>query len=278
MTIELQVRLLQAIVRCLRPMARMLLRAGVSYSQFEDVAKLAFVQEALGGRDARGRTTNVSRVAVRTGISRKEVSRLRDSIERAGAGRLTNPAHKFHSNQAARVLQFWHSDGEYLQPNGAPRELPFDSGLVSFSGLVKRVGGDIPAGAVRAELINAGAILELSDGCLRAVKRYFIPADIGEDLYIGFGQIVAPLLEALAHNTSAPKADAYVQRVAYSEGLSPEMRVQLRAYSSSLAANLVHDVDDWIGEKELPESQAENIRERVGVGVFYYEVPADPEE
>jgi hypothetical protein len=69
----------------------MMLRSGIGYRQFAELAKLAFVQEAIGEKDRRGRRTNLSRVAIRTGLSRKEVSRLQSQIagpaQQSGAAR-----------------------------------------------------------------------------------------------------------------------------------------------------------------------------------------------
>ncbi|MDH4312345.1 MAG: DUF6502 family protein, partial [Gammaproteobacteria bacterium] len=154
---DLQERLLDAVARCMRPIARMLLGAGISYAQFEEVVKRAFVAQALGEPDAKGRTTNISRVAVRTGLSRKEVSRVRQLLEAP----IRKDDSTIQIGIPARALQLWHSDRIFLSESGLPIDLPFDDGEQSFSGLVKRVGGDVPAGAVRAELLSAGGMVEL---------------------------------------------------------------------------------------------------------------------
>ena len=63
----------------------------------------------------------------------------------------------------------------FVDKSGLPIDLPFDGGEQTFSGLVKLVGGDVPAGAVRAELLAAGGIVELPNGKFRAQKRFFVP-------------------------------------------------------------------------------------------------------
>src|SRR4030095_6312016 len=122
--------------------------------------KRAFIEEAFGERNGRGRPTNISRVAVRTGLSRKEVAR---SPNMGDVSHDSHPSRK-HS-RPARVLQLWHS--EYVADNGDPLDLEFDGNPRSFTDLVRRVGGDVPAGAVRAELLSAGGMIELPNGKLR---------------------------------------------------------------------------------------------------------------
>src|SRR6516164_9982990 len=70
-------RLLRACYSFLLPVARLLLRSGVSFTEFAEIARAAFVEIASNDYGIRGRQTNVSRVSAMTGIARKEVRRLR---------------------------------------------------------------------------------------------------------------------------------------------------------------------------------------------------------
>jgi hypothetical protein len=62
------------------PLARMLIFLGIGYKEFSEVLKKAFVEAATRDYGLRGRPTNTSRVAVFTGLTRKEVKRLKDSL------------------------------------------------------------------------------------------------------------------------------------------------------------------------------------------------------
>ena len=66
-----------AVLRLLRPLVRILLAHGISYKTFSDLAKWVYVDVA--GRDFRisGRKQSTSRISVVTGLSRKEVARVR---------------------------------------------------------------------------------------------------------------------------------------------------------------------------------------------------------
>ena len=76
---NIQSKILSSLYLALKPIVRMLLRAGIGYREFAEIAKAAFVDEATSGYGLRGRPTNISRVAVMTGISRKEIKQLKDT-------------------------------------------------------------------------------------------------------------------------------------------------------------------------------------------------------
>lgn len=271
MNSTLQVRLLSAVSACLRPFARVMLRSGIGYAQFSELAKIAFVQEALGDHDSRGRTTNLSRVSVRTGISRKEVSRVR-AVLSAEQLRGAASAAAFHSgHHAARVLQLWHTDARFLDASSSPKQLPFSGSEPSFSGLVKAAGGDVPPGAVRAELAAANAVTEDSAGLLKPTKRYFVPANVGEDLLVGLTHIVLPVLEGLARNADESCVEPFIQRLSYSDRLTQDAAHRFRDVAQLQATNCLQSVDDWISANEDEAASCAAGTLRVGLGVFYYE-------
>lgn len=255
----------------------MMLRSGIGYRQFAELAKIAFVQEALGERDGRGRTTNLSRVAIRTGLSRKEVSRLRSRLHDRAASSAGSHGHHYHSGHAARVLQLWHADPRFASSKGLPFDLPFAGDELSFCSIVRAVGGDVPPGAVRAELLAAEAVVETPEGLLRPMKRYFVPANVGEELLVGFTHFVAPVLEGLARNTDQDCDQPFIQRLAYSDRLMPSAIPLFREVARDRAEAFAQSVDDWLTPNELHSESDADGSLRVALGVFYYEGEVRPE-
>lgn len=270
MNSTLQVRLLQCIASCLRPLVRIMLRSGIGYPQFAELAKLAFVKEALSEKGDRGRPTNVSRVAIRTGLSRKEVSRLNRQGGSDGQPTSLARAVDYHSLHAARVLQLWHADPRFVDAEGTPRILPFSELGSDFGSIVKAAGGDVPAGAVRAELLAAGAVVELEGGALKPTKRHFVPADVGEELLVGFTHMVIPVLEGLVRNTDERCDAPFIQRLVYSDRLAPAAAPLFREVARDRVTKFVQSVDDWLSPNELEDVEVGKPY-RFGIGVFYYE-------
>src|SRR5512134_387979 len=74
----------------LRPVVRLLLRCGVTWKEFAELCKVVYVEVAAADFGRRGRPTNASRIAILTGLGRREVKRVREVLEQHGdAGVMT---------------------------------------------------------------------------------------------------------------------------------------------------------------------------------------------
>ena len=93
-------------------------------------------------RENGGKLSN-ARVAALTGLTRTEVSQ----IVRHGDQDSMDPA-----NRALRVVQGWLTDPRFAQARDLPRKLPFKGEKTSFSSLVRKYSGDIPARAMLTEM------------------------------------------------------------------------------------------------------------------------------
>jgi hypothetical protein len=280
MRTELQGQVFSAIYACLRPLAKFLLRTGVTYKQFADLAKLAFVEEAYLDIGATGRRSGSdSRVASKTGISRKEIKRIRElrSDRPDNSGWLGEETYAAPS----RVLQLWNFDPAYLDEFGEPRELEFDVGAPSFTSLVKSCAGDIPPGAIRAELLQAGAIEEGREGRIKALKKFYVPGTLDEKTVSTLSVILFPVASGIAHNLRSDRPrQGYIQRFAYSDSLSDESRAEFRVWARERAGAFVEGVDQWLSANERSEradlagASTKRPGLHAGMGVFYYEGPS----
>jgi hypothetical protein len=273
---ELQGQLFKAIYACLRPLARFLIRSGVTYKQFADLAKLAFVEEAYLDIDSRGRRGNDSRVATKTGVSRKEIKRIRD-FKRANLGDIEWLGDKTFA-APARVLHLWNFDPAYTDGKGEPLPLSFDVGERSFTSLVKKCAGDIPPGAVRAELLQAGAIVETDDGLIKALKSFYIPQTLDEKTLSTLSMVLFPVAAGIAHNLRPDRpTQGYIQRFAYSDSLTAESLAEFRGWAREKAATFVTEVDYWLAQNEsdaTSDSVRSSTAQHAGLGVYYYEGPS----
>jgi len=263
----IQRQILDALLIALRPLARALLRAGIGHREFAEISKAAFVDIATNDYGLRGRPTNISRVAVMTGLTRKEVRRLRDKTE-AGDGTVV-----LRSTPMAVILHHWYTDPEFVNSAGKPRVLAFDDEGVSFSDLVRKFGGDIPPGAMRTELKRIDAVEEFPDGSLRVLKRNVSGLDVHDRLITGLVRTLYPAAMALAHNAKASKDDTWVSRTASTSQVRESDRSRLRRISSDRLREFVESIDDlFVAYETLYEnSDVDAFDKTVGVGVFYFE-------
>lgn len=258
---------LLALLKALRPVARFLMKSGIGYREFSEISKSAFVDVATSDYGLRGRPTNISRVAVMTGLTRKEVRRLRDKIE---AGNQVDMARVI---PPAEILSRWHSDLEYLDAAGRPLPLEFDGQAPSFAALVKKYGGDIPPGAMRTELKRVGAVSEDDKGRLTVQTKFFRPFDQNEQLQRALSQALYGLALNIDHNVAIDNNDSWVERTAFSTRIRRQDESRVRRISQDRAIEFVESVNDLFSAYEIIHSEAEPGDEstRVGVGVYYFE-------
>ena len=265
---DIQRQILDAFFVILRPIAKILLRCGIGFREFSEVAKAAFVDVASSEYGLRGRPTNISRVAVMTGLTRKEVRRLRDKIE--------NGEHSVvvKSTPLCEVLHRWHSESDFLDSEGRPKSLPFSGERGSFSSLVKRFGGDIPPGAMRTELRRVGALEENDDGNLRVIRRSVTPEGTHDNLVAALAHSVYPIISTIAHNIDPEREeDTWAQLTAFSQSVRTSDIPRVRRISFDRLSEVSESFDDlFIAYESLHESDPnDSDRNTIAVGVFYYE-------
>ena len=261
---------LSALLKALRPIARLLMKAGIGYREFAEISKCAFVDVATTDYGLRGRPTNISRVAVMTGLTRKEVKRLRLKISSGNQVALDKVI------PPAEIIQRWHSDPTFLDDHDRPAILPFDGQSPSFTELVKKFGGDIPPGAMRTELKRVGAVVESDDGFLTLVKRYFRPVFEDAQLQRALGQAIYGIASTINHNFGQSEDKSWIERIAYSQSIREPDRNRVKRISTDRAREFVESVDDLFSAYEMiyaddPSPTVSNMAV-VGVGVYYFEV------
>lgn len=265
---KLKQQVLDAFLLVMRPIVRILLRYGIGYREFVEVAKLAYVDIASSDFGLRGRPTNISRIAVMTGLTRKEVKRLRDKIE-SGDYKIS-----VKTTPLADVLHHWHAQDEFTDSSGRPLKLPFNGEGKSFSNLVKNFGGDIPAGAMRTELKRVGAVEEDSDGNLSVTRRSIHPADEHDKLLMLLVHGAYTVLTNIAHNTDPEsKSDSWASKIAFTTTSAKEHSVQLRRIAKDRVSEFAEAFDDlFIAYEALHEAKPPTDETNpVAVGIFYFE-------
>lgn len=265
---KLKQQVLDAFLIVLRPIVRILLRYGIGYREFVEVAKTAYVGVASSDFGLRGRPTNISRVAVMTGLTRKEVKRVRDKLQ-SGDNSIS-----VKTTPLADVLHHWHAQPEFTDSSGQPKSLPFAGETGSFSSLVRAFGGDVPPGAMRTEMKRVGVIKEDDSGALCAVARAVRPDSDHERLITILVHGAYAFLSNIAHNTESRSSDSrWASRVAYTTALQSNDTGQLRRITKDRITDFAESIDDiFIAYEALHDgSDKSSDSDAVAVGVFYFE-------
>ena len=270
----------RALEMLLRPVVRLALKRGLAFGRFSEIVKRAYVAAARKDFTVPGRKLSISRVAVLTGMTRKEASRLLQDDPDAQAGSRA----RRQVNRAARVVSAWVEDPEFHDGRGAPASLPFESEEgPSFTRLVARHGADVPARAVLDELERVGAVGQRADGRLHLIERAYIPAgDEGAKLEI-LGTDVADLVASIDHNLDPRDAAPFFQRKVAYDNLPADYLPALRERLAERGQALLEDLNADMARHDRdvhPDGRddAEAARSRATIGLFYYEEPHDGDE
>ncbi|MEM9386074.1 MAG: DUF6502 family protein [Pseudomonadota bacterium] len=248
--------------RMLRPIVSITLRSGITFRQFADLLRLSYVDVAMKEFGIDGRPTNISRVAMLTGLTRRDASRQRDIL----AGEEPVTGDRVHS--AARVLMGWHTDKAFLDDAGAPALLPME-GELSFTGLYKRYSGaDIPLTAMLKELLTVGAVERRDDGSLRALTRYFRPEATDPHAIERAGLVLADLGATVRHNIyREDPAQSRFEGRAWSATVPRKHAPAFRAFLEERAQTFLEDVDAWLIAHE-DDGDANDESVRIGAGAY----------
>jgi hypothetical protein len=259
-----------ALTRLLRPLFRLLLRHGLSFKTFEEVAKRAYVDVALreGGLD--GKKATVSRVSILSGLTRKEVQRL--VVEPMPSDAELDARH----NRAARVLSAWVREADFHEADGTPRALDVQ-GEHSFDTLVKRHSGDMPTRAVLDELLRVEAVYQRLDGRLELQARAYVPQTGAAEKLGILGHDVADLVDTVDHNLRQTGQAPRFQRKVMYHSMPAAALPAFRALSATQAQALLEKLDHWLAAHDLPNPDETPLaaRSRVGVGIYYFEESLD---
>lgn len=262
-----------AILRLLRPLIRLLLRHGVSHRTFSELAKWVYVDVAASEFALEARKQSTSRVAVVTGLTRKEVARLRAQPQ---------PDERLQSeryNRAARIIGAWLRDPDYRARTGKPLTLPLHGDAVSFTELVRRYSGDMPVRALLDELLHVGAVELDAQGRVRLLSNGYVPhGDTAQKLTI-LGTDVAFLLETIDHNLGDTADGPRFQRKVAYDNLPDDALPVFRALAAEQGQALLEKLNLWLAEhdRDTNPDVAGTGRNCAGVGIYYFEDSQDEE-
>ena len=258
----------------LRPVVRLVLKRGLAYGRFAELVKRAYVDAAVEDFTVPDRKLSISRVAVLTGLTRKEASRLMQT-ETERPTEIT----RRQVNRAARVVSAWVTEAPYQDADGQPATLPFESDDdASFSALVAAHGGDVGPRAVLDELQRVGAVDRQEDGRIRLLERAYVPATDEDAKLDILGTDVADLVATIDHNLDPERGAPHFQRKVAYDHLPADYLPALRALLAERGQSLLEELNADMRQHDADvtgERPPAGERHRAMVGIYYYEEPHD---
>ncbi len=265
-------RLPSVVFRLLKPLVRLLLRQGMPFREFSELARRAYVDVATDEFTLPGRKQSVSRVSVLTGINRKDIARLQQKPHP-----LENDSSRQQS-RASRVLNGWIRDAQFHNDDGQPAVLPIEGEQASFQELVRLHSGDVPWRAMLDELQRIKLVEQEESGQVILQQQAYTPeGDQQEQLRI-FGNAVSDLLTTIDFNLDNSHNQRRFQRSVVYNNIPNALLQHIQARSEKELQEMLLQINQWLSQYEgEPNSNSnDDSVNRVGIGIYYFEEEVCP--
>jgi hypothetical protein len=260
--------LLAAVRHMLIPIARVLIRNGVPYGDFEEVARHAFAKAGQSVIGERGLQLTLSRLSLLTGLPRREMRRVMDRPPQITQLSLSD------SNAAARVLHAWHTKSPFvLVPIGVPMDLEYEAAdsNTTFVGLVKAHVPDADPSDVLSELIASGSVKQDERGFLHPTSRTFVTGDLSEDQIKYAARAARRFLDTLDVNLTKDgrRTGRFERTVVADKGVPVRCYTDFVSYVRATMQQTLEDIDEWITANALSADSSEPVF-WTGVGMYHW--------
>jgi len=244
-----------------------MLKHGVMHREFVELSKEVYVDVARREYGLRGRPTNVSRTALLTGLDRKEVARLKKTLEQENP--VAEAVHK--QDRVSRVLAGWYQDADYTDRDGNPLSLPMHGPAPSFEDLIRRYGGDVAGITILRELKRVQAIRLGANDKIDVLRRNYRLDTADPEAISRAGSVLADIGETVTHNLYHEKEvpsrfEARASNTSIPSTALPEYRQFIYAESQ----NFLEKVDAWLTTHEISENDRGYEKAiRLGIGMYW---------
>lgn len=252
--------------KILKPMIRILLRAGIPYLEFREVLKGAYVEAAV--RDGiRGHSGPLTRsvLADYTGVPVADVNRFIDDPAMLAPPEATNEA------IITEVLHIWCTDSQYIGPYGLPLELDLEETPGrNLTTLIYKADAAANPKVILQDMVEYGIVKPVGTHHFRAVARMNLSNDIMSPQALEyFGRTITDLANTLVHNIGAG-GPPRLQRSVVADGGLPEYAVpEFEALIKDKVQKLLLDVDDWLSTNRPHWVEPARMVE-TGLTAFHY--------
>jgi hypothetical protein len=272
MTDTYRAQLVHTLRKVLKPLVRILFRAGVRFDEFIELLRGIYIEIVIADAAVAEKQVSAGRISILTGVPKKDVDRLVSSEDWLKIPKPTDgPA-------LAAILHRWHTDSAFLGPYGVPLELPLSGhGGRNFVDLVG--GSSIPIDPHSAfeQLLAAGVIARSGDTHVKVLSRsYVMPEPLSPEMLEHFGKSMTNLASTLHFNMTPNSTAKRLERSVFpGEGLAEEQFQEFDAYVRERAHAMLSDIDDWLAAAARRPINDPKARIATGVSVFHYVAPTD---
>ncbi|WP_044874000.1 DUF6502 family protein [Pseudomonas sp. LFM046] len=266
--------LLPALLHVMRPLVRLMLRKGVTYSGFAELLKGVFVDVAEHEFSLDGKPPTDSRISLLTGVHRKDVKRLRAkaTVKQDGLPEIVS--------FGAQLVSVWLNAAPFCERAGRPLPLPrlaSAGGERSFDGLVAKVSKDIRARVVLDEWLRLGVVRIDDQDQVHLETMAFVPQKGFDEKAAYFRHNLHDHACAAVHNLTE-SGEPFFERSVHYDSLSNSGVERLRDAVRADGMQLLIAFNQLAGDLEAKDAPEPEARKRITIGLYFYTEPNPPAE
>lgn len=251
----------------LRRLVRIAISSGITYQAFCKLLRSVYFEIAADFEPVKGKPNSDSRISLLTGLPRREVRALRESVD-------TPPAPR--PNIERLVLDAWSSSLDFMDAEGNMLPLPRTQrvgGAQSFEALVEGVSKDIRARALLDEWLRKGfVVLDEQDRVVPVQRRStgVVEGAAGTSLLVG--EMVSDLLCGFERvYLQEQPLPGFGFQVVYGHRLSEESAQLICSTTQREGAQLMNRLNRLIVERETLDRQRKDATTRVMAGLVSFQ-------
>jgi hypothetical protein len=269
---------LARVLRVLRPLVRLLVRNGVTYTALAAALKPVFVAAAREELQRQAMPTTDSALTLLSGVHRRDLRSLRASPSadvQAASG--TQPPRPL--SLAAEVVARWLNEPLFLDDQSRPRPLsrggdPADP--AGFDALVAGVSSDVRARAVLDELLRLGVVHEQGE-CVHLHPGGFAPQQGFEELAWLFADNLHDHAAAAAANLQGQ--GNFLEQAVFVDRLTDASVDTLQRAAGQAWQQAMREVLHTAQERfdaDAAHAPQDQRRHRARFGVYFFTEPEAP--
>jgi hypothetical protein len=265
-------QLVHTLRKVLKPLVRILFRAGVRFDEFIELLRGIYVEIVIADAAVANKQVTASRISIVSGVPKRDVDRLVATEDWLKIPKPTDvPA-------LVAILHRWHTDSAFLGPYGVPLEIAFSGpGGRTFLDLVSGSPIQIDPHSAFEQLLVAGVIARSGDTHVKVLSRsYVMPEPLSAEMLEHFGIAMTNLASTLHFNMTPNSPTKRLERSVFpGEGLPEEFAQEFDAYVRERSHAMLSEVDDWLADLARRPLKNPTARIETGVSVFQYVAPSD---
>jgi hypothetical protein len=262
----------QAMEQLLLPMAQLMISHGLQFGAVTELLKKAMVEAAVANFGIGERNVTDSRIAVLTGVHRKDVRRLREEPAPKTAADVAEPLMSI----GAQVVARWISDPAYLTAHNQARALArtprhAKTGEPDFTSLVAQISQDVGARAVLEELLRLGIAHSPDEAHVALHSNAFVPQEGINETFHFLASNVSDHLATAVHNLHPERStQAMLEQSAFSQNLSDGDAKELEQTARVLWAAALQQFLQKATAAEQRSLKKYDAKQRVRFGVYFH--------